>query len=114
MNETVLRIKGQDYKLVYNINTLCTMTQGGIDILNMQDAKIDLIFLRSLFYYGLKEENKRITENQAGLLMGEYLQEGNSFSDFMQLVLAAIAKALGNNIEEDQVVEVIEESTEGK
>lgn len=116
MNKTILRIGEQDFTIKFDINTLCMMTQAGIDILNMQETKIDLVFLRSLFYFGIKNNDnlgyKSITENKAGTLMGEYLQEGNNFGDLMQIIMSAIAKSLGNNIDEEKVVEVLEEEDE--
>ena len=72
----MLRINGRDYELRYPINTLCTMCDAGLDVVNMDKMVINVKTIRELFMYGLRHENKKMTQNQAAL--GKSLGGGDS------------------------------------
>ena len=80
----MLEIKDKEYEIRYPINTLCMMADDGIDVMNISDMKINIATIRDLFYYGLKHENKRITKNQAGDLIDDYIAEGHVFGELME------------------------------
>ena len=61
----MLRINGKDYELKYTINTLCQMCDAGIDVMDLGNLKINIKTVRELFMFGLKHENKKITQAQA-------------------------------------------------
>ena len=107
----MIEIKGKEYELKYPVNTLCLMAEDGIDVMNIGDITINISTIRDLFYYGLKHDNKKITKNQAGEVMDDYLEEG-SMRDLIELVMGALAKSLGRGKAEDTSGEEAED--EGK
>ena len=91
----MLHIKDKEYELKYPVNTLCMMAEDDIDIMNIENVPVNLKTIRDLFYYGLKYENKKITKNQAGDLMDDYLAEGGNIYDLFVEIMNALAKSLG-------------------
>ena len=91
----MLEIKDKEYEIRYPINTLCMMADNSIDVMNISDMKINIATIRDLFYYGLKHENKRITKNQAGDLIDDYIAEGHVFGELMDIIMEALGKSLG-------------------
>ena len=92
----MLRINGRDYELRYPINTLCTMCDAGLDVVNMDKMVINVKTIRELFMYGLRHENKKMTQNQAGELIDNFIDEGGDFNVLIEEVLNALGKSLGN------------------
>ena len=92
----MIEIKGKEYEIRYPINTLCIMADDGIDVLNIEDLRVNIATIRDLFYYGLKHENKKITKNQAGELIDDYLAEGHVFGELMDIIMEALGKSLGS------------------
>lgn len=92
----MLEIKDKEYEIRYPINTLCMMADDGIDVMNISDMKVNITTIRDLFYYGLKHENKRITKNQAGDLIDDYIAEGHVFGELMDIIMEALGKSLGS------------------
>ena len=108
----MFEIKGKEYELKYPVNTLCIMAEDGIDVMNIGDITINIATIRDLFYYGLKHDNKKITKNQAGDLMDEFLDEAGNMRELIEVVMAALGKSLGRGKADDEVAEGDEE--EGK
>lgn len=106
----MLEINGKEYEIKFPINTLCLMSEDGIDIMKMEVDMINIRLIRDLFYYGLKHENKKITKNQAGDLIDDYIAEGGLFNDLGEILIEALMGSLGKAPE--KVAE--EESEEGK
>ena len=100
----------KNYEIKFTINTLCAMAQDGIDVMNLENMNINIVTVRDLLMYGLRHENKKITKNQVGDLMDDFLQEG-SFNDIVEELLGALAKSLGKAEEQE---EVKAEDEEGK
>lgn len=96
----MIEIKGKEYEIKYPINTLCIMADDGIDVMNISDLRVNIATIRDLFYYGLKHENKKITKNQAGELIDDYLAEGHVFGELMDIIMEALGKSLGSKKEE--------------
>ena len=92
----MLTINGRDYELRYPINTLCTMCDAGLDVVNMDKMVINVKTIRELFMYGLRHENKKMTQNQAGELIDNFIDEGGDFNVLIEEVLNALGKSLGN------------------
>ena len=107
----MLRINGKDYELKYTINTLCQMCDAGIDVMDLGNLKINIKIVRELFMYGLKHENKKITQAQAGDLMDAYCEEGGDINELSAEIMTCLAKALGGKVEDD---EDNDEGEEGK
>lgn len=99
----MLRIDGKDYQLKYPINVLCSMCDAGIDIMNLTELKIDIKTVRELFMYGLKHENKKITQNQAGDLMDVFFEDGGDFNELADEIMNCLNKSLGGKpVEEEE------------
>lgn len=105
----MLEIKDKEYEIRYPINTLCMMADDGIDVMNISDMKINIATIRDLFYYGLKHENKRITKNQAGDLIDDYIAEGHVFGELMDIIMEALGKSLGRKDDDGDVNEAEDE-----
>lgn len=105
----MIEIKGKEYELKYPVNTLCIMAEDGIDVMNIGDIVINVATIRDLFYYGLKHENKKITKNQAGDLMDDFLDEVGNMRDLIEVVMAALGKSLGRGKADDNDDTVEEE-----
>lgn len=91
----MLHIKDKEYELKFPVNTLCMMAEDNIDVMNIESVPVNLKTIRDLFYYGLKYENKKITKNQAGDLMDDYLEDGGNIYDLFVEIMNALAKSLG-------------------
>lgn len=104
----MLKINGKDYELKYTINTLCQMCDAGIDVMDLANLKINIKTVRELFMFGLKHENKKITQAQAGDLMDAYCEEGGDINELSAEIMTCLAKALGGKVEDD------EDNTEGE
>lgn len=91
----MLHIKDKEYELKFPVNTLCMMAEDDIDVMNIENVPVNLKTIRDLFYYGLKYENKKITKNQAGDLMDDYLEDGGNIYDLFVEIMNALAKSLG-------------------
>ena len=104
----MLRIDGKDYQLKYPINVLCSMCDAGIDVMNLTELKIDIKTVRELFMYGLKHENKKITQNQAGDLMDAFFEDGGDYNEIVTEIMTKLNKSLGGS------EEPVEEDEEGK
>ena len=106
----MLRINGKDYELKYTINTLCQMCDAGIDVMDLGNLKINIKTVRELFMFGLKHENKKITQAQAGELMDAFFEDGGDFNELVEEVLNCLNKSLGGKPVEGEE----EEEEEGK
>ena len=104
----MLTINGKDYELRYPMNTLCSMCDAGIDVMHLSELRINIKVVRELFMYGLKHENKKITQAQAGDLMDAYCEEGGDVNELSEEIMICLAKALGGKDEDD------EDDTEGE
>ena len=102
-------VKDQNLEFKFTINTLCTMAEQGIDVMNMSNVKITMPVVRELVMYGLKHQDKKITQNKAGNLMDEYLEEGGTFDNLVTEIMAALEKSLGGGKAESE-----EQEEEGK
>ena len=104
----MLRINGKDYELKYTINTLCQMCDAGIDVMDLANLKINIKTVRELFMFGLKHENKKITQAQAGDLMDAFFEDGGDYSEMVNEIMTKLNKSLGGS------EEPAEEDEEGK
>lgn len=103
MTGRIITIGDKEYEIKFTINTLCDMTKAGINIMKLNEKDFDIVMIRSLFYFGLKGSDKKITESKAGDLMDEYIhQEGNDFGKLTQEVMAAFADSLGTKAKDKE------------
>lgn len=111
----MININGKDYELKYTVNVLSKMSGAGLDVMGDGLDKINgsIFCARKAFYYGLIEENGKMTEARAGQLMDKFIEEGNSIADLIEKVINAILDGLGLNSDEenadDETMEVIDE-----
>ena len=101
----MLRIDGRDYELRYPINVLCSMCDAGIDVMNLNELKINVKVIRELFMYGLRHDNKKITQAQAGDLMDAFFEEGGDFNELVTEVMGCLAKSLGGKKDSEEAEE---------
>ena len=104
----MLTINGKDYELRYPMNTLCSMCDAGIDVMHLAELKINIKIVRELFMYGLKHENKKITQAQAGELMDAFFEDGGDYNEIVTEIMTKLNKSLGGS------EEPVEENEEGK
>ena len=95
----MLTINGKDYELRYPMNILCSMCDAGIDVMHLTELRINIKVVRELFMYGLKHENKKITQAQAGDLMDAYCEEGGTIDELAAEIMTCIARALGGKVD---------------
>ena len=104
----MLTINGKDYELRYPMNTLCAMCDAGIDVMHLTELRINIKVVRELFMYGLKHENKKITQAQAGELMDAFFEDGGDYNEIVTEIMTKLNKSLGGS------EEPAEENEEGK
>ena len=95
-------VNGREYEIKYTINTLCDMTTQGFDVMNMERTVINMLTIRDLLMFGLRHENKKMTKNQAGDLMDEYIACGGTFNGLVDEIMTALGKSLGEDKAEEE------------
>lgn len=98
----IIEINNKEYELRFNINTLCEMSEQGFDVMDLTNVKINMRTVRDLFYYALKGGNKKITKNQAGELMDQFIEDGHNFDELIEIVMDALGRSLGSKKPEDK------------
>lgn len=104
----IIEIGNKEYEIKYTINTLCRMESDGLDVMHINKMVDNVSFnlIRKLFFYGLiASAGKSLTENKAGDIMDEYL-ENNDYNELMMVLLQELAKALGYDIDAKEAQEV--------
>ena len=104
----MLTINVKDYDLRYSMNTLCSMCDAGLDVMDLANLKINIKTVRELFMFGLKHENKKITQAQAGELMDAFFEDGGDYNEIVTEIMTKLNKSLGGS------EEPVEENEEGK
>lgn len=99
----IIEINNKEYELRFTINTLCEMSEQGFDVMDMTTVRINMRTVRDLFYYALKGANKKITKNQAGELMDQFIEDGHNFDELIEIVMDALGRSLGTKKPEDKV-----------
>ena len=106
-------IKDREYEIKFTMNTLCAMTEQGIDLSKIgENPMANLTMTRDLFYYGLRHADKKLTKNQAGDLMDAAIEEGGSLNEIYLEIMMALGKSLGFAEELEKIAS--EEEEEGK
>ena len=98
----IIEINNKEYELRFNINTLCEMSEQGFDVMDLTNVKINMRTVRDLFYYALKGGNKKITKNQAGELIDQFIEDGHNFDELIEIVMDALGRSLGSKKPEDK------------
>ena len=89
-------IRDKEYEIKFTMNTLCVMTEQGVDLEKIgENPMANLTFTRDLFYYGLKHADKKLTKNQAGDLMDAAIEDGSSLNEIYLEIMMALGKSLG-------------------
>ena len=84
------------------------MCDSGIDVMDLANLKINIKTVRELFMFGLKHENKKITQAQAGDLMDAFFEDGGDYNEIVTEIMTKLNKSLGGP------EEPAEEDGEGK
>ena len=103
----IIEIGNKEYEIKYTINTLCRMESDGLDVMHINKIVENVSFslIRKLFFYGISASAGKITENKAGDIMDEYL-ENNDYNELMTILIQELAKALGYDIDAKEAQEV--------
>ena len=109
MTGKTLNINGKEYTLKFTINTMCAMDGAGIDVMNLDSIHFNMPTIRKFFCYALKSTNAKITDNKAGELMDQYIEEGHDINDILDVIMEALAESLGSKEDEAD-----EDADEGK
>lgn len=103
-----IEINNKNYEIKYTINTLVRMESDGIDVININTLieNVSFTFIRKLFFYGMLHAcGKSLTENKAGDMMDEYL-ENNNYKDLITILFTELVKSLGYDLDaKDQEAE---------
>jgi hypothetical protein len=103
----VIEINNKEYEIKYTINTLVRMESDGLDVMHLDNlfGNPNFTLIRKLFFYGIMNSvGKTLTENKAGDLMDEYL-ENNSYNDLMTVLVKELVMALGHDIDNKDAAE---------
>ncbi len=97
MNNKFLVVNETPYTIKYTINTLCDMKGAGIDVMKMDDAELDFVAIRALFFFGLQKQHKADikTVEAAGELMSDYLESGGTFEELSSIITNSLTRSLG-------------------
>lgn len=98
-----IEINNKNYEIKYTINTLVRMESDGLDVMNLESlfGNPSFTLIRKLFFYGmLHSYGKSLTENKAGDLLDEYL-ENNNYNELMTILIKELVSALGHDIDKD-------------
>lgn len=97
MTITTITINDKKYRICYDINVLCQMKSEGLDIMKMDKMEMDILTVRSLFYFGLVKFNNKpkMTLEKAGELMSDYMSNGGTFQEITEIMITALYKGLG-------------------
>lgn len=97
MNKKFLVVNETPYTIKYTINTLCDMKGAGIDVMKLEDAELDFVAIRALFFFGLQKQHKAEvkTQEDAGELMSDYLENGGTFEELTNIITGALTRSLG-------------------
>jgi hypothetical protein len=113
MKRVRIEIGNKEYELRFNINSLIDLSDENINVLDFDKVDMSLKTIRTMFKYAIKHgENKKITDNRAGELMSEYLEEGHSFNELSEKIIEALAIAMGSNAKVEEEKE--DKEDEGK
>lgn len=97
MNDGILKIGNKVYYLKFDINTICNLQDGGVNVLTL-DNSIDFKTLRTLLFYGLQSVHRKEIKSleDAGDVMSDFLLE-ESLDVFAEILLNALTKSLGKS-----------------
>jgi len=95
MTGKILKIGNEEYVLKFTTNTMCIMANDGIDVMDLDSVNFNMPTIRKFFYYALKAERKKITENKAGDLMDKFIEEGHEINDVLEVIMEVLAQSLG-------------------
>lgn len=96
-----IEIGNKSYEVKYTINVLCRMENDGIDVMNINKLveNVNFNLIRKLFFYGiLASAGKSLTENKAGDMLDEYL-ENNDYNELMMTLVYELARSLGFDVD---------------
>lgn len=95
MNAVNLEIGDKAYRLRYDFNAIADIEQqagAGVGEL-FSEGKVGFNTIRLLLWGGLKWEDKGLTLQRAGMIVNEWIQQGNEIEDLMEYVQEALEKS---------------------
>ena len=97
-NNTVMIHMDKARNLKYTFNTLLDIEDDFGKPINEITGSMTMKDARKLIYHGLKWEDKKVTEQSTGELIAEYIDNGGSFQELMDIVSKAFTKSLGTSV----------------
>lgn len=102
MTNQVIKINDKDYIISFNINTFCLMESNGFNVMSINESDFGLSAYRELFYYGLLRYHKKgMTQDKAGELISDFLENDGNMTELTEKVMSALFKSLGVKQEEE-------------
>lgn len=107
-----ITIKDKEYKLKMPFNNMVELTEKYPDVgENLSKGQLDMGALRLVFYYQLKHKDndlKKFKIEDAGDLITDYIEDGNSIADLAELITTVQLQSMGLN--EDMIKEQLGET----
>lgn len=107
-----ITIKDKEYKLKMPFNNMVELTEKYPDVgENLSKGQLDMGALRLVFYYQLKHKDndlKKFKVEDAGDLISDYIEDGNSIGDLAELITNVQLQSMG--LSEDTVKEQLGET----
>lgn len=94
-----ITIKDKEYKLKMPFNNMVELTEKYPDVgENLSQGILDMGALRLVFYYQLKHKDndlKKFKIEDAGDLITDYIEDGNSIADLAELITNVQLESMG-------------------
>ena len=94
MKSVEIELDGKVRKLKYSYEVIADMEEamGGVSVLALlQQDKFGFHTARMFVMYGLRHEEKGMTKQRAGKMLGQYLEDGGDFGGVLDIITRAVA-----------------------
>lgn len=93
----VLKIKNEDYKLKYTINSLVKMEEetGRSFMEVLSSGNLDFAALRRLVFYGFVAEHPEMKIEEAGDIIDGLIRQGKDLTEVTNVFMEELSEALG-------------------
>lgn len=86
-------VNGKNYDLEYTVNAMAALEEKTGKGIGDITALGEFSSLRSLFWAGLINKHKNITLTDAGDIVQQFINDGNTFEDLSKMVTEALRQA---------------------
>ena len=99
MLDNVFKVNGKDYVLKFTIGSHIRMNKEGLGFEALQN--IDIEKTRDLLFFGLQKFHK-LNREQVTDLMDDYMDNGGTFQELVEIIVQAYTKSLGLKLDGNQ------------